>query len=298
MDWLLKWPSGHLLCLRRSVWRYHVIAWLSLHVWIFGSVGGLSSALANGPLSKKRATQLAAERSIPWTKLKADSAAKLRAVVAAPSLYRRMPTETISCESDLFVFLVRHPEVMVGIWQHMGITRCTVTRIGKYEVQASDGAGTQSRVELVYSTTGLHVLYVEGEYTGSLTKQPIRGRGVILVQNSTEPAAEQPATAPQLSTRMDVFLKLDHRGAEVIAKALHPIIGRTADMNFRQSVKFVGEVARVSRSNSTGMQRLALQLNGIKPTIRDHFLKLTSRLSEASSPILAKPPARSEFDLR
>ena len=93
-----------------------------------------------------------AEETIPWAQISPEAGEKLRRVVSRPTLFRHLPEETIECDPKLFVFLVRHPEVIVNMWRIMGVTKCDIARTGNYTFDASDGAGTKSKVELIYYT--------------------------------------------------------------------------------------------------------------------------------------------------
>ncbi len=238
-------------------------------------------------LGKARAAQREAERTIPWGELTQRAATRLRDVLEHTTVFRRMPEETIQCDPDLYIFLVRHPEVVVDIWRHMGITRCSLKRTKPYVMEATDGAGTKSQVELVYGSNDLHVMYAEGEYSGSLTQKPIHGRCVMILRSRVVPGNYPTPSQTRITSRMDVFLKLDHAGAEVVAKALHPVVGRTVDQNFTQTMRFVEQIARVARVNNDGMQRLALQLDSLDRDVRDRFALLTSRIGRG------EPAARS-----
>ncbi len=257
---------------RRVVFRHSVPAVLLAIAWV-------SSARAEFPrFGKARAARRQAEQAIPWNELTPQAAKRLRDVMQKTTVFRTMPEETIQCDPDLYVFLVRHPEVVVDIWRHMGITRCSLKRTKPFVMEAADGAGTKSRIELVYGTPSFHVMYAEGDYSGSLTSKPIHGRCVILLYTNIHKRHPQRPAETKITSRMDVFLKLDHTGAEVVAKALHPVVGHTIDQNFKQTVQFVEQIAKVSQVNSDGMQRLALQLDSLDREVRDEFALLTAKL--------------------
>ncbi len=72
-------------------------------------------------------------------------------VVQNPSLFRRVPVQVIDCDPNLYLFLVRHPEVVVNIWQVMGISRVTLEQTGPDSYKGDDAAGTTGTVRLCYS---------------------------------------------------------------------------------------------------------------------------------------------------
>lgn len=84
--------------------------------------------------------------SLPLDQLNPQTRDKINSVVKKPSVYRRLPVTSISADPDHFRFLVRHPEVVVNIWQLMGVTQMETERTGPYTIKSNDGAGTISSI--------------------------------------------------------------------------------------------------------------------------------------------------------
>jgi hypothetical protein len=225
-------------------------------------------------------------RSIPLDKLSEDARAKVWQVVSSPSVFRRMPVQAIDCDPDLYVFLVRHPDVVVNIWQLMGITKAQVKRTGAYTFDASDGSGTVTSVELVYGSPELHVMYAEGAYEGPLLKQRVEGKCVLVLRTGYFRQADDRVL---VTHRLDVFLQLPHAGAELLAKTLHPLVGRLADHNFAESSKFLGLVSAAAKRNGPGMEQLAGRLTRVAPDVRARFAKLTAAANHEAVLQAARP---------
>src|SRR6478752_5132401 len=80
-------------------------------------------------------------QSLPMNELTAETRRKLMAVCERPTLYRRLPQKAVHCDPALHVFLVRNPEVVVGIWQIMQVASMKADRQGPYLWKGNDGAG-------------------------------------------------------------------------------------------------------------------------------------------------------------
>ena len=65
----------------------------------------------------------AAVRSIPFDQMTPETRAKLWPILSRPDIYRRLPVVSIDCDPDLYLHMIRHPEVVVNIWHLMGITQ-------------------------------------------------------------------------------------------------------------------------------------------------------------------------------
>ena len=227
------------------------------------------------PSTTNRQARSDAVRAIPFDQLNDEAIAKLRDVVTSPSIYRRLPIESIDCNPEMYLFLVRHPEVVIDILNNMGATEMTVRRIDEYRIACDDGNGTRSTVELVFGTPELHVMYAEGVYDGPLWPRPIRGRSVLLLRSAYHREADGKIC---VVNQLDVFIQVDNGGAELIARSLHPLMGRTADSNFIQSIAFLTRIHRSAQQNGPGMVRLAERLTQIDANTRGQFTELTMKI--------------------
>jgi hypothetical protein len=254
--------------------------------------GGLA-ALAGGLLSARNAdaassdsadtspqTRDEAIQSLPLADLTAETRRKLMAVCERPTIYRRMPQKSIACDAALHMFLVRNPEVVVNIWQLMGIASMTVERLGPYAWKGNDGAGTTCEVELVYGTDDTHVIYSDGFYEGSLLKNKVTGRCVLLLKSGY---AQGPDRRPYVANRLDLFVQIDNLAADVVARTLSPWVGKVADANFHESCVFASKLSQTAEQNGPGVQRLADKLTKVEPPVRDEFSRITQAVQQRAA---------------
>jgi len=253
--------------------------------------GGL--AAAGGLLSNRRSRAAAADEadtslearddaihSLPLAELTAETRRKLMAVCERPTIYRRLPQKTIVCDPALHQFLIRNPEVVVNIWQLMGVASMTAERLNPYSWKANDGAGTTSDVELVYGTDHLHVLYCDGFYEGSLLKHKVTGRCVLALKSRH---AQTQDRRPYVANRLDLFVQIDNLAADVVARTLSPWVGKVADANFHESCIFASKLSEAAEKNSPGVQRLADKLTKVEPPVRDEFSRLAAAVQQRAA---------------
>ncbi|MCE9527462.1 MAG: hypothetical protein K8R36_15575 [Planctomycetales bacterium] len=217
-------------------------------------------------------------RIIPWNKLNDESQRKLRSVVDTPSIYRRMPKKTVDCDSGLYLFLLRNPEVVVNMWQVMGVSNMTADRTGPFSWKGNDGAGTQCNVELAYGTNDLHIMYGEGFYEGSLFKRRMSGRCVLLLRSGYAQDGRS-----RVATLLDMFLTVDNAGLDLVAKTLSPLVGSTADANFAETAKFLGRVSLTAEKNGPKLEQMTAKLTKVEPQVREQFVQLTTEIYQANA---------------
>ncbi len=221
--------------------------------------------------TNSRQARQEAYSAIPFSQLNRETQTKLAPVLQKPSLYRRLPVTSIDVDPDMFLYLIRHPEVIVNIWQLMGVTQMTAERTGPFNLVTNDGAGAISNVELVYGTSNLNIYYAEGTYSGPMLARNLEGRAVMILRTEYKVG---PDGQPQANNSLDVFLKVENATVSLIAKTLNPIIGPTADHNFVESLNFVQRLNETTEKNGVGVQRMAHQLTDIREDVRNRFIEV------------------------
>lgn len=225
----------------------------------------------------RRTRMETAIKSIPFEQIEHSSSQAIRDVLNNPSFYRQLPQRTLDCDPQLLTFMVRHPEVMVNIWEMVGITNITAKRTGQRTFFADDGAGTKCNCELVYSDNGTHIYYGTGNYEGMLMPRAIKGRVVCVLRSQSLPS-QTGHSGYSVDSNMDVFLKVDNLGADLLTRTLGPLVGKVTEHNFEESSKFVGQFSEFCAHNPHAARNLAEQLSVSDESIRQQFISIASRI--------------------
>ncbi len=101
-----------------------------------------ATAISANRASTSRSSREEAIQQLPLQHLKEPLRSRIQQIAADPTIYRRLPIEVIPCDPELYIFLVRYPEVVVNMWQLMGVTNAVIRRTDAYSYDALDGAGT------------------------------------------------------------------------------------------------------------------------------------------------------------
>ena len=241
--------------------------------------------------------------AIPFDKLTPEATQKIVAVLERATLFRRVPTQVVHCDNEMFLHCLRSPEVVINIWQLMGITTIQTKRTGDYTWTGTDGAGTTGDVEMIYGSDRMHIIYTNGFYEGPLFKRKMPGRAAMVIHS--EPAQGRDRQS-LVSCRMDLFLQLDSAGADLMAKTLYPMIGKTADANFAETASFIAKISQSAERNGPGMQQLANKLQNVKASVREEFAqtaavvnqRAASRSYAATEPPVVRAQSPADLGLR
>ena len=232
-----------------------------------------------GPTTSRAARQ-SALRGIPLNELDAQARAKVDSVLSKVSIFRRMPTRAIDCDPSLYLFLIRHPDVVVNIWEVLKVSSLKLRQVGPMQYRVNELDGTLANVEYLYQSHDTHVIYAEGSYDGPLLARPVTGRCLLVLKSGY---VRETNGRHYVTTRLDTFLSVDHAGVELLTKAIHPLIGKTADSNFVQSLAFLGSLSRTAEVNLRGVQRLAARLAHVKPEYRRRLTALAAGVAKKST---------------
>ena len=254
-------------------------------VTLLGSICAAQEQHTSGSSSKSLRKQTV--KSLPLNELTPQTRDKINAVVLKPSIYRRLPVTSIEADPDHFRFLVRYPEVVVNIWQLMGVTKMDTERTGPFTISSNDGAGTISSIELVYGTDNLHIFYGTGTYEGPILKRKLTGNCVLVLRSESQTG---PDGKPTQTSQLDVFLKVENATAGLIAKTIQPIVGTTADHNFVESLKFIQRLDNTTQKNGPGVEQMSTRLD-IDPNVRQKYAKVIDQVFQRA--INASAPAGS-----
>jgi len=226
------------------------------------SLAAESSRKQRMQASTSAAAQREATQAIPLKKIHSKYRQLVHKVLTDSSLYRRMPTQMVDCDPQLFTFLASNPEMLVEMWQHMGISRVSLKRTGANTFSLSDGAGTTGNLVIVEQRCDTHaqnriVMYSEGAYEGKPFKRPVRAQCVLLLRSGS---IQETNGRDFVACRLDTFVRIERTSIKLFAKAMHPWVGKTADANFADTIGFISSLSQAAEQRPATIERLVNSL--------------------------------------
>ncbi len=232
-----------------------------------------------------------AVRQLPVTKLSMKDRNRVSAVVNDTAIFRRMPTQTIACDSRLYQFLVNNPDLVVSIWRSLGISDVALERTGPNTFRTDDKQGTAGTLEILHSTPDTLLAFADGSYDGALFSRKVLGKTVLLLKAGYYQDNNQ---TPFVTCRLDAFIQIENVGAELLVKSFQPLVGHFADHNFRETANFVATLHHAAEVNPGKVEQLAGKLNDVSPVTRQQFVQITNsvsaRVSSRDESAFVEPP--------
>jgi hypothetical protein len=235
---------------------------------------------AFGAESHEATTSPAARReaiaAIPLKRIAPAFRPRVETVLNDASLFRRMPTSVIDCRPEMFTYFSENPETLVAIWRRMGLSKVRLERTGPDAFDLSDGAGTTGTLTIVDSQCDKDaqnrvVLYVQGQYEGKPFNRRLTASCVLLLRSGS---VVETNDRTYVASRLDCFVKLDQPTVEILAKAAHPFVGKTADRNFSDTLAFVSNLSYTAERRPEAVERLATDLEGVEPARCDRLIEV------------------------
>ena len=227
----------------------------------------------NSPVAMKEAL-----RTIPWNRLSNSAQEKIKSVLSEKPLYRRLPQQSAYCEPEMYDFLLDHPDVVVAMWEKLGVTQISLKEHGRPGVyQLKESVGSVGIIEVLYKTRNYCIVYSKGSYSGPFLPRPVDGETILILQNIFE---QDEDGDPYVVAQLDAFVNVKNFGVDMFAKLFAPMLGRIADGNFEQTIAFIGNVSEAAQSNPEVIKRLALRLESIRKEARDEFIQTAYKTAQ------------------
>jgi hypothetical protein len=216
-------------------------------------------------------------RMLPLAKLTPQGRNIAQGILNDTTIFRRLPTQQFECDPDMYTFLLEYPELVINMWEVMGVTKVRLTKIGPTSWNLDDGAGTTGKIHVLYRSPSQHVVYAEGTYIGSMVPRPIRGRTIVTIRHAQSRTTDG---RTMMQCKLDSFVQLDNFGVEIIAKTFHAALGNIADHNLKEITGFVSSVHQAAETAPENLERITVRCNRIPDQTKHDFLTIADRVYE------------------
>ncbi len=252
---------------------------------VFSATGPPAAADESHEATTSAAARKEAIAAIPLAKLDPAYRREVSAVLNDPSLFRRLPTNVVDCNPELFTYLAQNPEALVAIWRQLGLSRVELTRTGETTFDLRDNAGTTGKLVVVEQTCEANaqnriVMYSQGSYDGKPFHKPVGARCVLLLRSGS---VRETNGRDYVAARLDSFIKLDRTTVEVMAQVAHPFVGRTADRNFADTLAFVSNLSYTAERRPESIVELAGELESVDAARRARLGELAQECATSGA---------------
>lgn len=205
-------------------------------------------------------------------------------VVDKLSLFRRMPEVCFEVNPETYEYFVGHPDIVVSLWQAMGISGMKLRQTGKFKYELDNNDGTVCDLYYLRKSKTTNVIYCQGKFKSPLLKNPIQARGVLCLHSKFEKHKDGTIFVRH---HADVFLRFPSPAVETAARLISPVSNYIADRNFQEISLFMHSISLTMARQPSWVQQIASQLPGVHPNRSRELQEIVRKNYQANQKRLA-----------
>ena len=236
--------------------------------WMYRGIETLEAGNSSGATRRKAISELPLDRLGPESRTKAET------VLKDVGLFRRLPTLKFDVDPDVYRYFLDHPDVAVGTWRAMDISKFQLNEVGPGVYQADAGDGSAGNVEVFYRTPNDTLIYCDGAFKSPLLARPIVARALMRVRTDFRQDKDGRITATEAG---DVFVQFPSSTIETVARLISPVSHSIADRNFRQITLFIYMMSQATAKQPGWVETIGNRLDNVTEAERLEFLEMAAR---------------------
>jgi hypothetical protein len=185
----------------------------------------------------------------------ASDRARLQEVAEGASVSAQAAGEPFLARSDVFEFLLDHPELAAHITRALKLARYRIWRGPEGGLWLDDGWGVVGQFSVVYASSGTRVVFAHGQYQSGLLPS-IRGQAVVVIEYGLTPGADRRSL---ISPSVTGFVRLDSKIIALAGMLAGSVATAKAEKEAKQFVKLFARVSRAIEHNPAHVQEVVRQ---------------------------------------
>ncbi len=206
-------------------------------------------------------------------------------VLGSLSIYRRLPEIRFEVDPDTYDHFIGNPDVVVSLWQAMGISAINLQQVRQYHYRMNNVDGTASELYYLHRHRNVNVIYCDGEFKSPLLKNTILAKGVFCLYSKFE---TDPDGTTFVRHHADVFVSMPNAAVETAAKLISPVSNYIADRNFQEISLFAHTMSLTMARQPGWVQEQSVRMRGLQPAQVQEFQQVTLRNYQAAQARFAR----------
>ena len=218
----------------------------------------------------------AAFRALPWNELTPAAQTRIRNVISSSTLFHRMPQQKVYADPEIYHFLLRHPDMVIGFWEQLGATQLSLREVREDQYVLRETGGTVAAIEVLHRTDNLCIVYARGEYRGPLLSTPYQGEVILVLRTQY---TRDDMNEPMVIADLDAFIQINSLGVDMLAKLFFASLSRVADSNFEVTVSFISQVSRTASRNPETLKDAIEEITSVRREVCVEFFDVVDRVA-------------------
>jgi len=151
--------------------------------------------------------------------------------------------------------------------------------------QLTDNLGTTGKLVIVEQdcddrAQNRIVMFAEGAYEGKPFHRPVKAQCVLLLRSGS---MKETNGRDFVAVRLDSFIRIDRTSIELLAKVVHPLVGKTADRNFADTVQFISSFSQAAEMRPATIERLVSDLPRVSQESQNRLIQIAYQCGSQGS---------------
>ena len=219
-------------------------------------------------------------QKLPWNELSPPTQAKIKNVASGSPIFHRMPQQKVYAAPEIYRFLLRHPDMVIGFWEQLGVTQLSLREVRENHYTLRETGGTVAAIEILHRTDDICIIYVRGEYRGPLLAKAYQGDVILILRTRY---MQDEANEPMIVCDLDTLIQINSLGADMLVKLFFASLAKIADSNFEVAVSFVGEVSRAASRTPNSVKDTAEEIFSIREEVCVEFCSIVDTVALRSA---------------
>jgi hypothetical protein len=216
-------------------------------------------------------TALAAKPSpILPAQIPAQERTRLQEVAEGASVSAQAAGEPFLARSDVFEFLLDHPEFATHITRALKLARYRIWRGPEGGLWLDDGWGVVGQFSVVYASSGTRVVFAHGQYQSGLLPS-IRGQAVVVIEYAFAPSADRRSL---ISPAVKGFVRLDSKIIALAGMLASSVATAKAEKEAKRFVKLFARASRAIEDNPAHVHEAVRQRPDVPTADLEEFRRL------------------------
>jgi hypothetical protein len=226
-------------------WRVICLGVAAVVLWAQGASDALAQSTPPARADEHPARSSIVEVRSTVSRVPLDQVApalreRVRQVLEQPTLYAQGPAEIFIGRSEMYEWLLDHPDRAARAWQRLGARCMDITDRGQDTYGWTDGQGSDLRWQVVQRTVRQRVWYAEGTLRPAPFLAAVPVHAVVVLRYGEAPDGGK---YPLLRHQADIFFQTDSKTAALVARMLGPSAPRLAEQCLSQMQTFFAALA-------------------------------------------------------
>ena len=195
---------------------------------------------------------------------------RLQEIAEGASVSAQATGEPFLARSDVFEFLLDHPEFATHITRALKLARYRIWRGPEGGLWLDDGWGVVGQFSVVYASQGTRVVFAHGRYQSGLLPS-IRGQAVVVIEYGVSPAADRRSL---ISPAVTGFVRLDSKIIALAGMLASSVATAKAEKEAKRFVRLFARASRAIEDNPAHVHEAVRQRPDVPAADLEAFRRL------------------------